>query len=124
MDKLQVGATESIFWPPFALKSPLFRGNTTGDVINWETAPLIVDGMNLIKKDRGSLCSQDVPFYAVLPFRESMMAMKRICEKLGGRMPILTTSLEIKEELLSITKQSFGGAYSKHNNFIANLRLC
>ena len=85
---------------------------------------MILDGMNIIKKDRDSLCSQDDSFYAVLPFRESMMAMKRICEKLGGRMPILTTSLEIKEELLSITKQSFGGAYSKHNHFIANLRLC
>ena len=96
----------------FASKSPLFRGNTTGDVLKWETAPLILGGMNIIKKDRDSLCSQDESFHAVLPFRHSMMSMKRLCEKLGGRMPILTTSLEVKEELLKITKQSFGGAYS------------
>ena len=107
----------------FALKSPLFRGNSTGDVINWETAPLTLDGMNIIKKDRDSLCSQDESFYAVLPFSESMISMKRICENLGGRMPTLTTSLEMKEELLRITKQSFGGAYSKHKYFIVQISL-
>ena len=104
-------------------KSPLFRGNTIGDVINWETAPLILDGMNTIKKDRDSLCSQDDSFYAVLPFRESMMSMKRLCEKLGGRMPILTTSLEVNEELLRITKQSFRGAYSKRHRCAVPLLL-
>ena len=87
----------------FALKSPLFRGNSTGDVINWETAPLTLDGMNIIKKDRDSLCSQDESFYAVLPFSESMISMKKVTEKsmsIRNLSYALTTPLKCHGELV------------------------
>ena len=75
-----------------------------------------MNSMDIVKENREYLCQYDIPFYAILPFEDSMMSTKRYCDKLGGRVPILTDSPELRQDLLRITRETFGQHYGEYKN--------
>ena len=56
--------------------------------------------------NRADLCNDEKPLYAVLASERSMQEQKLICEHLGGQLPRIDNSLELREHIFGIIRQS------------------
>ena len=72
--------------------------------------------------NRADLCNDEKPFYAVLASERSMQEQKLICEHLGGQLPRIDNSLELREHIFGIIRQNFGNHTRRSQQYFLGLQ--